>query len=60
MKLLIPISLIPYFCLASAPLSSDKVEGVPVNGVWAGEDYVTFQFDSDQILISIEYAVSRP
>lgn len=40
--------------------SSFYIVKCPVNGVWMGEDYLTLEFDSDKILISIEYAVSRP
>jgi len=32
----------------------------PVNGEWLREDYATFEIDSNEVLISIEYAVNRP
>ena len=32
----------------------------PVNDVWVYEDYVTFEFDSDKVLISIVYEVNIP
>ena len=32
----------------------------PVDGEWVQEDYVTFRFDSDEKLISIDYAANRP
>lgn len=32
----------------------------PVDGKWVQEDYVTLEFDSSNILLSIEYAANRP
>jgi len=32
----------------------------PVDGRWIQEDYVTFEFDGNDILISVEFAVNRP
>lgn len=38
----------------------DHIVTCPVDGEWVQEDYVTLEFDSGKILVSIEYAVSRP
>ena len=40
--------------------SSFYIVTCPVDGKWLQEDYVTLEFDSEKVLISIEYATSRP